>query len=74
MIKETLMKFYCSPLLFLLAVLSGCTNVAGDHARVITVPEGKALSTGALLTVATDFFSAAGYDCGESSREALRCR
>lgn len=52
--------------------LAGCTNVAGDHARVITTEE--ALEAPELLQMATEYFSGAGYDCGEDSRSELRCR
>ena len=58
---------------FFLAVLSGCTNVAGGDSRLISSPEGGSLETGRLFSLATAFFSEAGYQCS-ADRDASRFR
>lgn len=57
-----------------LGMLCGCTNVAGDHARLIARHDGTLMETAVLVSRATAHFSEAGYDCGVDSRSELRCR
>ncbi|ENO12750.2 hypothetical protein J057_15170 [Marinobacter nanhaiticus D15-8W] len=67
---KTLRGLVCPCLL----VLGGCTNVAGDVARIIELPSASPSGSKALFSIASNFFVSAGYDCGAEVRpDQFRC-
>jgi hypothetical protein len=61
--------------LFLPAIFSGCTNVAGDVARTLEPLSADSLNRAALFSSANVFFTDAGYQCQLASEtEDFRCR
>lgn len=51
--------------LCLSALHSGCTNVTGENLRMISYTDQKTLSEDTLFTVASGFFTRAGYECDD---------
>ncbi|WP_228339781.1 hypothetical protein [Marinobacter sp. F3R08] len=61
-------------MLLWLSLIAGCTNVAGDVTRTIHPAPSSALDTGTLFSVASEFFTRAGYQCvTRDDPGALRC-